>query len=83
MPWADGFVLCGDQHLRRFICPAVWWHGTAFLQLFRVIGTVAFLGYGAAHVQESSSIDPGELAVDVTPRKQCIARVFRPAWRTC
>ena len=27
--------------------------GTAFLQVFRVIGTVAWLGYGAAHVQES------------------------------
>jgi hypothetical protein len=27
--------------------------GTAFLQVFRVVGTVAFLGYGAAHVQES------------------------------
>src|SRR5262249_18545932 len=27
--------------------------GTSFLQVFRVIGTVAFLGYGAAHVQES------------------------------
>ena len=27
--------------------------GTAFLQVFRVIGTVAFLGYGAAHAQES------------------------------
>src|SRR5262249_8586781 len=27
--------------------------GTVFLQVFRVVGTVAFLGYGAAHVQES------------------------------
>src|SRR6201982_1839851 len=27
--------------------------GTAFLQVFRVIGTVSFLGYGAAHAQES------------------------------
>ena len=27
--------------------------GTAFLQVFRVVGTVAFLGYGAAHLQES------------------------------
>jgi len=27
--------------------------GTAYLQVFRVIGTVAFLGYGAAHAQES------------------------------
>jgi hypothetical protein len=27
--------------------------GTNFLQVFRVIGTVAFLGYGAAHAQES------------------------------
>ena len=27
--------------------------GTAFLQVFRVVGTVAWLGYGAAHVQES------------------------------
>jgi nucleoside recognition membrane protein YjiH len=27
--------------------------GTAFLQVFRVIGTIAFLGYGAAHAQES------------------------------
>jgi len=27
--------------------------GIAYLQIFRVIGTVAFLGYGAAHVQES------------------------------
>ena len=27
--------------------------GTAFLQVFRIIGTVAFLGYGAAHAQES------------------------------
>src|ERR1051325_8522829 len=27
--------------------------GTAFLQVFRVVGTVVFLGYGAAHVQES------------------------------
>jgi hypothetical protein len=26
---------------------------TAFLQVFRVVGTIAFLGYGAAHVQES------------------------------
>jgi len=27
--------------------------GTGFLEVFRVIGTVAFLGYGAAHAQES------------------------------
>src|SRR5215475_1241893 len=27
--------------------------GTVFLQVFRVVGTVAFLGYGAAHVQET------------------------------
>ncbi len=27
--------------------------GTGFLEMFRVIGTVAFLGYGAAHAQES------------------------------
>jgi hypothetical protein len=27
--------------------------GTAFLQVFRVVGTIAFLGYGAAHAQES------------------------------
>ena len=27
--------------------------GTAFMQVFRVVGTVAFLGYGAAHAQES------------------------------
>jgi hypothetical protein len=27
--------------------------GTAFLQVFRVVGTVALLGYGAAHAQES------------------------------
>jgi hypothetical protein len=27
--------------------------GTAFWQVFRVVGTIAFLGYGAAHVQES------------------------------
>jgi hypothetical protein len=27
--------------------------GTAFLQLFCVVATVAFLGYGAAHAQES------------------------------
>ena len=27
--------------------------GTIFLQVFRVVGTVAFLGYGAAHAQES------------------------------
>jgi hypothetical protein len=27
--------------------------GTAFLQVFRVVGTVVFLGYGAAHAQES------------------------------
>jgi hypothetical protein len=27
--------------------------GTAFLQVFRVVGIVAWLGYGAAHVQES------------------------------
>ena len=33
---------------RRLLAP-----GTAFLQVFRVIGTVAWLGYGAAHVQES------------------------------
>jgi len=26
---------------------------TAFRQVFRVVGTIAFLGYGAAHVQES------------------------------
>ena len=26
---------------------------TAFLQVFRVVGTVAFLGYGGAHAQES------------------------------
>ena len=26
---------------------------TVFLQVFRVVGTIAFLGYGAAHVQES------------------------------
>jgi len=32
----------------RLLAPA-----TAFLQVFRVIGTVAFLGYGAAHAQES------------------------------
>ena len=27
--------------------------GTVFLQVFRVVGTIAFLGYGAAHAQES------------------------------
>ena len=27
--------------------------GTVFLQVFRVVGTVAWLGYGAAHAQES------------------------------
>jgi len=27
--------------------------GTALLQVFRVVGTVGFLGYGAAHAQES------------------------------
>ena len=27
--------------------------GTAFLEVFRVAGTLAFLGYGAAHAQES------------------------------
>ena len=27
--------------------------GTAFLQVFRVVGTAALLGYGAAHAQES------------------------------
>lgn len=27
--------------------------GTSFLQVFRVVGTVAFLGYGAANAQES------------------------------
>lgn len=27
--------------------------GTAYLQVFRVVGTVAWLGYGAAHAQES------------------------------
>ena len=27
--------------------------GTAFWQVFRVVGTLAWLGYGAAHVQES------------------------------
>ena len=27
--------------------------GTVFLQVFRVVGTGAFLGYGAAHAQES------------------------------
>lgn len=27
--------------------------GTAFLQVFRAVGTIAFLGYGAAHAQES------------------------------
>lgn len=27
--------------------------GTDFLQVFRVVGTVAWLGYGAAHTQES------------------------------
>jgi nucleoside recognition membrane protein YjiH len=32
----------------RLLAPA-----TAFWQVFRVIGTVAFLGYGAAHAQES------------------------------
>src|SRR5262249_4846041 len=32
----------------RFLAP-----GTVFLQVFRVVGTVAFLGYGAAHVQET------------------------------
>ena len=32
----------------RFLAP-----GTPFLQVFRVAGTVAFLGYGAAHAQES------------------------------
>ena len=32
----------------RLLAPA-----TAFLQVFRVVGTVAFLGYGAAHAQES------------------------------
>ena len=32
----------------RLLAPA-----TAFLQVFRVVGTVAFLGYGAAHIQES------------------------------
>ena|ERR1044072_4389074 len=32
----------------RLLSPA-----TAFIQVFRVVGTVAFLGFGAAHVQES------------------------------
>ncbi len=32
----------------RLLVPA-----TAFLQVFRVVGTVAFLGYGGAHAQES------------------------------
>ena len=32
----------------RLLAPA-----TAFLQVFRVVGTIAFLGYGAAHAQES------------------------------
>lgn len=32
----------------RLLTPA-----TAFLQVFRVVGTVAFLGYGGAHAQES------------------------------
>ena len=32
----------------RLLAPA-----TAFLQVFRVVGTVAFLGYSAAHAQES------------------------------
>ena len=27
--------------------------GTAFLEVFRIVGTAAFLGYGAAHFQES------------------------------
>lgn len=27
--------------------------GTAFLEVFRIVGTVAFLGYGAAHAQDS------------------------------
>jgi len=27
--------------------------GTAFLQVFRVVGIAALLGYGAAHAQES------------------------------
>jgi hypothetical protein len=27
--------------------------GTVFLEVFRVVGTAAFLGYGAAHAQES------------------------------
>ena len=27
--------------------------GTAYLEVFRVVGTAAFLGYGAAHAQES------------------------------
>ena len=27
--------------------------GTSYLEVFRVVGTVAFLGYGAAHAQES------------------------------
>jgi hypothetical protein len=27
--------------------------GSAFVQVFRIVGTVAFLGYGAAHAQES------------------------------
>ena len=27
--------------------------GTAYLEVFRVVGTVAFLGFGAAHAQES------------------------------
>ena len=32
----------------RLLAPA-----TAFIQVFRVVGTVAFLGFGAAHAQES------------------------------
>ncbi len=32
----------------RLLAPA-----TAFSQVFRVVGTIAFLGYGAAHAQES------------------------------
>ena len=32
----------------RLLAPA-----TAFIHVFRVAGTVAFLGYGAAHAQES------------------------------
>ena len=48
------FVLCGVISIfAAYLSSRLLAPGTAFWQVFRVVGTLAWLGYGAAHAQES------------------------------